>query len=279
MPTANLNGARIHFEDTGGDDETVVFSHGLLFSGAMFEAQVAHLKDRYRCITFDHRGQGQSGVTDDGYDIDTLAADAAELIRHLDAAPCHFVGLSMGGFVGMRLAAREPALLKSLTLLETSADPEEPENVPKYRMLNIVARWIGLWAVIGRVMPIMFGRTFLTDPARTAERQRWSKAITGNNRIGITRAVGGVIDRDGCADLLERIRVPVGIGVGDEDVATVPEKSERMHRAIGTSELVVFRGAGHSSTIETPDQVNDLIERTIHRAGASASRPEDHAAQ
>ncbi len=266
MPTVNLNGAQIHYEDTGGECESVVFSHGLLFSGAMFEAQVLRLREQYRCITFDHRGQGKSGVTDGGYDIDTLTADAAELIKHLDAAPCHFVGLSMGGFVGMRLAARQPSVIKTLTLLETSADPEDPKNAPRYKMLNFVARWIGLWAAIGRVMPIMFGRTFLEDAERTEEKTRWSKAITGNDRIGITRAVAGVIEREGCTDLLGNINVPVGIGVGDEDVATVPEKSERIHQEIESSELVVFRGAGHSSSIETPDQVMELIERTIQRA-------------
>ena len=277
MPTANLNGASIHYEDTGGDGEPIVFSHGLLFSGAMFQAQVAQLRDRYRCITFDHRGQGQSGVTESGYDIDTLTSDAAELIKSLDVAPCHFVGLSMGGFLGIRLAAQEPGLLKSLTLLETSADPEEPENAPRYRLLNVVARWIGLWAVLGRVMPIMFGRSFLADPDRAEERRRWSKAIASNDRKGITRAVKGVIDREGCADLLGQIRMPVGIGVGDEDVATVPEKSDRMHRAIRSSELVVFKGAGHSSSIESPVQVTELIERTILRTRRSGTETADQA--
>ena len=72
----------------------------------------------------------------------------------------------------------------------------------KYRMLNLIARWIGLRAVVSRVMPILFGRTFLTDRARAEERKRWADAIVGNDRIGITRAVAGVIGRDGCAGLL-----------------------------------------------------------------------------
>lgn len=226
MPYAELNGAHIHFTDTGCDGDTIVFSHGLLFSGNMFEVQVSHFRDHYRCVTFDHRGQGKSGVTDDGYDIDTLTADAATLIQHLGIVPCHFVGLRMGGFVGMRLAARYPGLLKTLTLLETSADPEPHENEPKYRKLNFVARWIGLWVVIGREMPIMFGKTFLNDTARLKEKKRWANAITGNHRVDITRAVMGVINSDGCADILHKIDVPVGIGVGDEDVATVPKKSQ-----------------------------------------------------
>ena len=265
MPYADLNGANIHYTDTGGDGATILFSHGLLFSGAMFEAQIAEFSDDYRCIAFDHRGQGQSGVTDDGYDIETLTADAAELIRHLDIAPCHFVGLSMGGFVGMRLAAQHPDLLKTLTLLDTSAEPEPHENGPKYRMLNFVARWIGLWAVTGSVKPILFGKTFLNDPSRAGERDRWTKALTGNDRIGITRAVQGVIKRKACTGLLGKIEIPVGIGVGAEDIATVPAKSEGIHAAIKGSELRLFQGAGHSSSIETPGLVNELIERTIQR--------------
>lgn len=235
-------------------------------SGAMFDAQVAHFQGRYRCITFDYRGQGQSGVTAGGYDIETLTADAAALVRHLGVAPCHFVGLSMGGFVGMRLAAQNPELLKTLTLLGSSADPEPKENISKYRMLNLVARWIGLWAVVGNVMPIMFGQTFLNDPARLKEKKRWSGAISGNHLVGITRAVAGVIDRNGCAALLRDIHIPVGIGVGDEDVATELPKSKSIHTAFKGSELEVFENAGHSASVETPNRVIDFIERTIGRS-------------
>ncbi len=265
MPLIDLNGAHIHFTDTGGKGDVIVFAHGLLFSGAMFEAQIAEFADRYRCITIDHRGQGGSGVTQRGYDIDTLTEDTRALLHHLGVGPCHFVGLSMGGFIGIRLAARHPDLIKTLTLLGTSADPEPEENGPKYRMLNFVARWIGLWAVIGRVMPIMFGQTFLNDADHAAEKKRWAAAITANHRIGITRAVAGVIDREGCFDELADLNLPVGIGVGDEDVATMPEKSHRMQAAIQSADLVIFQGSGHSSSIEVPDQVNGLISRTIRR--------------
>jgi pimeloyl-ACP methyl ester carboxylesterase len=129
--------------------------------------RLALLKERYRCVAFDFRGQGQSEVTHGGYDMQTLYEDAVALIEQLGCAPCHFLGLSMGGFIGLRLAARHPELLRSLILLETSADPEPSENVAKYRQLTFVARWFGLGLVVDRVMPVMFGRTFLTDPARS----------------------------------------------------------------------------------------------------------------
>ena len=170
VPQVVTNGARLFYDEHGTGPETIVFAHGLLWSGRMFDAQVAALRDRYRCVTFDFRGQGQSAVTRTGYDMETLTEDAAALIRALDCAPCHFAGLSMGGFVAMRLGARHPELLRSLVLLETSADPEPAANVPNYRRMARVARVLGTGIVASRVMPIMFGRTFLGDPARATER-------------------------------------------------------------------------------------------------------------
>lgn len=267
MPFETINGARLHYVDEGSDAESILFSHGLLFSGAMFEAQIAALRDRYRCIAYDHRGQGQSEVTDSGYDIESLTRDAESLIESLDIAPCHFVGLSMGGFVGMRLGFRRPDLLRSLTLIETTADPESRLNVFRYGLLNFIAGRFGLDAVGNRVMPIMFGQTFLNDGARADERDRWRNEIVGGDRQGINRAVTGVIRRRGVTDDLARIRVPTLIVVGDEDVATPAEKAKRMHAAIPDSELVVIPGAGHSSTIEQPDRVTETLTAFLDAAG------------
>ncbi len=271
MPTLDIGGTRLHYTDEGSGEETVVFSHGLLFSGAMFAYQVEHLKSRYRCITFAHRGQGQSQITDGGYDMETLTEDAAGLIEALGAGPCHFVGLSMGGFVGMRLAIRRPELLRSLVLMETSAEAEPAENKPRYGMLNFIGRWFGFGVVIGRVMPIMFGQTFLNDPARAEEQAKWRKFIVSNDRIGTTRAVKGVIDRRSVADEIGQIAMPVLIIVGDEDVATVPEKSERMHSAIPGSKLVIVPKAGHSSTIEEPQAVNGALTEFFEAQEATAA--------
>ena len=108
----DIRQAKIHYEESGSGPETIVFSHGLLMSGEMFRDQVEALSSRYRCITFDHRGQGRSEVSKTGYDMDSLTDDAVEVIRQLDCAPCHFAGLSMGGFVGMRLAIRHPGVVE-----------------------------------------------------------------------------------------------------------------------------------------------------------------------
>jgi 3-oxoadipate enol-lactonase len=265
MPYLNINGARIHYEEHGGGPETIVFSHGLLWSGAMFHNQIDVLKERYRCITYDHRGQGQSEVTASGYDIDSLYQDAIAVMETLECVPCHFVGLSMGGFVGLRVAIRRTDMLRSLMLLETSADPEPQENIGRYRMLSLVARWIGLRVVADRVMAIMFGQKFLNDPERAQLKREWRARMIANDRIGITRAVGGVIHREGVLDQISQIKAPTLIIVGDQDVATVPAKAERMHERIPNSELVVIPGAGHTSTVEEPEAVTRAMLAFLDR--------------
>ncbi|WP_375755777.1 alpha/beta fold hydrolase [Corallococcus exercitus] len=256
MPMKSVNGTRLYYEDTEGAGDVVVFSHGLLWSTRLFDPQVEALRGRFRCIAYDHRGQGQSDVPPESViDMETVYADAVAFLESLRLGPVHFVGLSMGGFVGMRLAARRPDLLRSLVLLETSADPEPPANVPRYTALNLIARYVGLAPVTAPVMRIMFGTSFLTDPGRAEERALWRARLKGNRR-DIYRAVNGVMKRKAIADELPRILTPTLVIVGEEDRATVPAKSERIHSLIPGSKLVRLSRGGHSSSVEEPALVN-----------------------
>src|SRR5262249_1583966 len=134
----------------------------------MFEAQRAILEKHFRVIAYDHRGQGQSQDTGNGQDMDTLSTDAAGLIQALDAAPCHFVGLSMGGFVGLRLAARRPALIRSLTLMNTGACREPWSNRLRYGLLAQLVRVVGTAPFTGTAVKALFGETTSRDPERQA---------------------------------------------------------------------------------------------------------------
>lgn len=143
--------------------------------------------------------------------------------------------------------------------METSADPEPAANVPRYRLMLRVVRLLGARAVASRIMPIMFGQTFLADPARAAERAEWQRRGAANDRRGIIRATEGVIDRRGVADELARIAVPTLIVVGDQDVATLPDESRFMHARIDGSRLVIIPDAGHISSVEAPAAVTAAI--------------------
>jgi pimeloyl-ACP methyl ester carboxylesterase len=268
MPRTKIDEVQLHYEEKGQGPETIVFAHGLLWSGRMFDEQVRALCENYRCITFDFRGQGRSEVAKAGYDMDRLTADAAQIIETLDCAPCNFVGLSMGGFVGMRLAIRRPELLRSLMLLNTSADPELPEAAKRYRRLAIIARWFGLSIVAHRAMPVMFGPKFLRDPDRANLRKEWRARLVANHRIGVTRAVKGVVDRGGVHDQLDRVNVPTLVVVGECDVATPPEVGRRIHEGIRHSQFVSIPDAGHTSTVEEPEAVSSIITKFLSHVAA-----------
>lgn len=265
MAWLEVDGVGLHYEDTGGQGTPVLFSHGLLWSAEMFRPQLEALRGRWRCVAWDHRGQGRSDVPPGrSVTIERCWEDAVAVIERLDLGPVHFVGLSMGGFVGLRLAARRPELVRSLALLDTSAGPEPAENVPRYRRLNLVARWLGVRVVVGRVLPIMVGRSSLEDPAREADRRAWRAALAANRRA-IHKAVTGVIEREGVEHELARIRAPVLVAVGEEDVATVPAKAERLAAGIQGAVLERIPRAGHTSTLEQPALVTDLLRRFLER--------------
>lgn len=270
MPRALVNDTELHYEDSGGPGEPIVFSHGLLWNTALFAPQVAALGGRYRCIAYDHRGQGQSSDdTRKAIGMDLLTEDVVALIKSLDLGRVHFCGLSMGGFVGMRLAARHPELVRSLILCETSSEPEPPENAPRYKRMNMAARWLGPRVVVPKVMPILFGKTVLSDPARAADRQEWLDQLNKNRR-SIWRAVNGVILREPITSELPKIRAPTLVIVGEEDVATVPAKAERIAAGIANAKLIVIPGAGHSSTVEQPAIVNAAIKSFVEGIGPEA---------
>lgn len=258
---------RLWVTDTGGDGPPIVFSHGLLWSADMYRPQVEALRDRYRCIAYDHRGQGRSDVPDgDEVAIETCTDDAIALIEHLGVGPVHFVGLSMGGFVGMRIAARRPDLVRSLALLETASDPEPKANIPKYKRLNLAVRWVGVQPWLGaKVMPIMFAASFLADPARQGEVRDQERLLRANAPT-IHKAVTGVIRRKACTDELAAIRCPTLVLRGTEDAAIARERSLALHQGIAGSTWVEVEGAGHTSTMEQPQAVTAALEAHIEAA-------------
>jgi pimeloyl-ACP methyl ester carboxylesterase len=141
--------------------------------------------------------------------------------------------------------------------METSADPEPRENVGRYRLLAGVTRVLGMRLVASRVAPIMLGKTIRADPARRAEVAGYVQLMT--RRRDIWRATNGVIDRAGIADELPRITAPALVVVGEEDVATVPAKAQRIAAAIAGARLVTIPGAGHSSSVEQPAAVTAAL--------------------
>jgi 3-oxoadipate enol-lactonase len=263
VPTANANGVELFYKESGHGPEAIVFSHGLLMDHSMFEAQRAAFQGRYRVIAYDHRGQGQSKDPGHGQDMDTLTEDAAALIQALNAAPCHFVGLSMGGFVGMRLAARRPALLRTLTLMNTGPDREPWSNRLRYGLLAQLVRVVGPAPFTATAVKALFGESTRRDPERKEMLAEWTAKLRGRPR-NVAQALLGVLRRREVGpDELRSINCPTLVIAGEDDTSRPPGDSERLASFIPKARLVRIPGSGHSSSLEAPKAVIAAMEELL----------------
>jgi 3-oxoadipate enol-lactonase len=264
MSEITVNGVTLFYEEKGSGPETLVFSHSYLVDSTHFAPQIEALSDRYRCIAYDHRGHGRSQVTEGGYDMENLYADAVALIEALNCAPCHFVGLSTGGFIGVRIGIRRPDLLTSLILMDTTAEAEPEENFKKYKLLMFMVRWLGWWPVINKVMSIFFAEKFLTDPGRQDEVRHWKELITsGNKKVGIQFGMG-IFSRASVFEELSTITTPTLVIVGEKDMARPLSEAQRTVEKIPGAKLVIIPEAAHLCTIEEPAAVTEAIEEFLN---------------
>ena len=275
MPAIVTNGVELFYKESGSGPETIVFSHGLLMDHTMFEHQRAAFEGRYRVIAYDQRGQGQSADPGSGYDMDTVAEDAAALIKSLNAAPCHFAGLSMGGFVGMRLAARHPELIHTLTLMNTGSRKESAYNRLRYGFLAQLVKILGTSPFIGIAVKELFGKTTRnsSDPAKKKMLKEWTARLRSRPK-NTARVLMGVMTRpEFSAQELAAIRCPTLIITGEDDTAQIPANSEKLASSIPQAKLVRILGAGHSSSLEEPEAVTRAMKEFISGRPRAADRP------
>src|ERR1039457_5962248 len=124
MPTVHANGTDIYYE-VQGEGEPVVLIPYLAADQACYAFQVAEYAKHFTCFSVDLRGAGLSGKPEGTYTTELLADDVAAFMQAAGIGSAHIFGLSLGAAAGMWLAARHPALVKSLSLHSAwpSTDP------------------------------------------------------------------------------------------------------------------------------------------------------------
>jgi 3-oxoadipate enol-lactonase len=260
MPTARLNGTSYAYLDEGSGP-LIVFGHGLLADKEMFRAQIDALRGRYRCVSVDWPGHGQSGYRESGFTFYDLAEDVAALVRALGEERAIFAGLSQGGMVFMRLAFLHPELMRALVLLDTSAGPEDPEHLPEYEQLReglLRGDEETRGALMDVVQTILYGAKWR---ARDPEALAHEKALMlAHDRQGQNLAARAVFDRDDVHDRLADIDAPTLVICGEDDISTPPDRARALADGIAGARLVMIPDAGHHSPIEEPAAVTAAIE-------------------
>ncbi|GAA1786660.1 alpha/beta fold hydrolase [Pseudarthrobacter sulfonivorans] len=256
MPFVEVNGQRLWFTDTGGDGIPVVFLHGFLMDGTMFDFQVAALGATFRSITLDERCHGRTQESDETFTFWNLADDAIALLDHLGIGSAAFVGMSQGGFVVQRIALAHPGRVLGLILLNTEA-----RDMPDEHKVGRVERFKD-WIANGPGVngPALAGK-MLGDPALEAH---WIKRWEAMDPRRIARANVTLMERDSVLDRLGEITCPVLQVHGTADEAINMVHAEQLFRALpGRKTFVKIDGARHSPNLTHPKIVNEAIKEFL----------------
>jgi pimeloyl-ACP methyl ester carboxylesterase len=114
-----VSAVEVHHVVTGREDApVVVLSNSMGADLRMWDGVVSALEEHFRVVRYDTRGHGRSPEAPGPYSMDDLADDHVALLDTLGVERAHLVGLSLGGMMGMRLAARDSERVDRLVLVK-----------------------------------------------------------------------------------------------------------------------------------------------------------------
>jgi len=255
---AQANGIRIHYE-IEGQGPWLVMSHSLACNSSMWDAQAAALRGRFKVLRFDTRGHGGTDAPEGAYTLEQLADDLEALLGSLGIARCSYMGLSMGGMIGMTHALKYPGRLERLALCNTTSRVG-PEAAPVWKGRIDTVTASGMEAVVEPTLARWFTAPFLA--------RRSDVASCVGAMIRATPAAGYVgcchaIPKIDLTDKLGAVKVPTLVVAGDQDVGTPLEMARAIQLAIPGAQLAVIPSASHLSNLEQPEAFDYFTGRFL----------------
>ncbi len=256
MPYADVNGQRLFYADSGGDGDAIVLSHGYLMSHEMFDAQVAALRDRWRCIAWDERGHGRTEATPEPFTYWDSADDLLGLLDHLGVERAVLAGMSQGGYLSLRAALTAPGRVRALVLIDTQPGVEDPAKVGGYDQL--IEAWLAPGGppqeVVDTVAAIILGADY-------ADAARWMDAAKRTPPETMRQIYATLRTReDDVTPRLAELTMPALVIHGENDLSIDLDTARWFAEALPDARLVVIEGAGHASNLTHADAVNPPLE-------------------
>jgi 3-oxoadipate enol-lactonase len=252
---AKINGISVNYQITGKGNNLVLI-HGAGDNLEMWYNQIQVFATSYRVISYDVRGSGGTESPEGKYSLSLLVQDAYEFLKTLGVGEAYFLGYSMGGRIATQLALDYPELVKALILASSSPNltPLPPEALKRHRsMLDILDK--GDIEAFARAMTAeAFSPGF--ESSHNAEFKKYMQVKLKNKPEGIARIMK--LGRPDSVPDLNRIKCPVLLIAGENDLMMGPEQGNKALSMIQNSKLVVLP-TGHATPIETPDKFNAAV--------------------
>ncbi|GHH31571.1 alpha/beta fold hydrolase [Lentzea cavernae] len=204
----------------------------------------------FRVLRFDHRGHGGSAPVPGPCGIEDLAGDVVELLDHLELRQVYYCGVSLGGMVGMWLAAHTDRISRLALVCTTAWVPDKARLDERIALV----RSSGISAVADSVVSRWF--TPHCAPSVVAEFRDELLAVDVPTYLACVEAVRGMDLR---ADLA-KIDVPAVVIAAAQDHATPTELVRRIADELVDSELYVVGDAAHLAVVEAPRTISVILD-------------------
>ena len=263
-----LNGYRHWMVEAGPSAGLpVVFVHGFPFSHAQWMPQLDAFSVQYRVAAYDLRGLGRTEVGDGQYTLEGYVDDLVAALDHLGHDKAVICGLSMGGYVALRAAEREPNRFLGLVLCDTRSGADTNEGKVSRANAARDLKTDGIDRFVKAFLPVVLGPTTLGERARVVETV---EGMVREQRVaGVVGAQIAMAGRTDTTDGLHRVAVPTLILVGEEDTLTPPAQAREMAARIPGAELALVPAAGHVSNLENPESFNASLGEFLARLETS----------
>ncbi|HCE2455358.1 TPA: alpha/beta fold hydrolase [Vibrio parahaemolyticus] len=271
MKKFEIEGQRLAYLDKG-EGPVLLFGHSYLWDCQMWAPQIEVLSQSYRCIVPDLWAHGESDAAPAST---TSLVDYAQhmlaLMDHLEIDEFSIVGLSVGGMWGAELTAQAPQRVKSLVLMDTFIGWEPEVTHKKYfAMLDTISQVQGVpGPIIEVVAPLFFANNAdQVHPELVASFKQSLESLTGERAVEVARIGRMVFGRRDVIEDAEKFALPTLIAVGREDKPRPVFESYLMNDCITGSELVEIPEAGHISSLEQPEFVNQMLLSFLNKVHA-----------
>jgi pimeloyl-ACP methyl ester carboxylesterase len=265
MKKIEIEGIELAVEDQG-QGPPVVLVHGFPLDHRMWSSQIERLSGSYRVIAPDLRGFGGSSVTPGAVTMDRYADDVAAMLDALEVAePVVFCGFSMGGYIAFSFWRRYRGRVRAYVLADTRAMGDTPEAARDRLKTAQQAMAEGPEPVAKTFLPMLLSKATLKNNPELADTVR--QMILGNDPAGIAAALRGMAARADSRPLLNQITVPTLLIVGVDDAITPPDQMLGMAEPMRQAEVIEVPNAGHLTTMENAEAVNEALVRFLKRIG------------
>jgi 3-oxoadipate enol-lactonase len=258
----NVNGIELAYDDHG-IGQPVIFLHAFPLNRGMWEHQVKTLlaEQRFRLITLDWRGFGESQIASDVSSMEMLADDVAGLMDQLGIERAILCGLSMGGYVTFAFLRKYAHRVNGLILADTKPEADSEEVKANRAQLALEQ---GSDAVANLQLPRLLAPQTLQQAPEVAIRVR--QMINAATPLGIAAAARGMALRPDSTAILAHIQCPTLVVAGEHDSVTPPEQARAWAQHIANAQFALIQQAGHLTNLEQPQAFTDTIRYFLHSA-------------